>query len=72
MWHGPCKVNNRRIQSTGARMKFISAKSYLALLGVAAFSVLSVSCATVEGVGEDIEDAGDAIEDEAEEARRRR
>ena len=47
-------------------------KPFLALLGVMWLSAFSAGCATVEGVGEDIEDLGDEIEDEAEDARRRR
>jgi predicted small secreted protein len=53
-------------------MKVINSARYLALLGVAAFSIFGVGCATVEGVGEDVEDLGEEIEDEAEDARRRR
>ena len=45
-------------------------KSFLALLGVVAFSSLTVGCETVEGVGEDIEELGDEIEDEARDAQR--
>ncbi len=51
-------------------MKLINSGWYVALLGVAAFSVFSSGCATVEGVGEDIENLGDAIEDQADDARR--
>ena len=51
-------------------MKLINSGSYLALLGVAAFSVFSAGCATIEGVGEDIEDLGEEIADEADDARR--
>ena len=51
-------------------MKLIDSGSYLALLGVAAFSVLGVGCAAVEEVGEGIEDLGDEIQDEAKDARR--
>jgi hypothetical protein len=51
-------------------MKLINSGSYLALLGVAAFSVLGVGCAAVEEVGEGIEELGDEIEDEANDARR--
>jgi len=53
-------------------MKPVTSRSYLMLLGVAAFSVLSIGCAAVEEVGEGIEDAGDAISDEARDQRRRR
>ena len=52
-------------------MKLINSGSYVALLGVAAFSVLGVGCAAVEEVGEGIEDVGDEIQDEARDARRR-
>lgn len=51
-------------------MKLIDSRSYLALLGVAAFSVLGAGCDTVEGIGEDVEDLGDNIEDAADDARR--
>jgi predicted small secreted protein len=51
-------------------MKLINSGSYVALLGVAAFSIFSGGCATVEGAGEDIEDLGDEIEDAADDARR--
>lgn len=51
-------------------MKIINSGSYVALLGVAAFSIFSAGCDTVEGVGEDIEDLGDEIEDAADDARR--
>jgi hypothetical protein len=53
-------------------MKPINSRSYLVLLGVAAFTVLSIGCAAVEEVGEGVEDAGDEIADEARDARRRR
>ena len=39
----------------------------LGLAGVAALLIGIGACNTVEGVGEDIEAAGDAIEDEADE-----
>ena len=45
-------------------------KSWLSLLGVVLFSAFAVGCETVEGVGEDIEELGDEIEDEANDARR--
>ena len=51
-------------------MKIINSGSYLALLGVAAFSVFSVGCDAVEEVGEGIEELGDEIEDEANDAQR--
>ena len=46
-------------------MKFINSGSYLALLGVAAFSVFALGCESAEEVGESIEEAGDEIEDAA-------
>ena len=46
-------------------MKLVNPKSYLALFGVVLFSTFAVGCETVEGVGEDIEELGDEIEDEA-------
>ena len=52
-------------------MKLSNSGSYLALLGVAAFSVFGVGCAAVEEVGEGVEDLGDEIQDEARDARRR-
>jgi predicted small secreted protein len=51
-------------------MKFVSSKSYLGLIGVLLLSAFSAGCATVEGVGEDIEDLGDEIEDRANDAQR--
>ena len=51
-------------------MKLASSKSLLALLGVVAFSAFAAGCETVEGVGEDIENLGDEIEDEARDSRR--
>jgi predicted small secreted protein len=51
-------------------MKLAHPKSFLALLGVVAFSGLAGGCETVEGVGEDIEELGEEIEDEANDARR--
>jgi hypothetical protein len=53
-------------------MKLVNSRSYLALLGIAAFSISSIGCAAVEEVGEGVENAGDEIADEAREARRRR
>jgi predicted small secreted protein len=52
-------------------MKLANPKSFLSLLGVALFSTFAVGCETVEGVGEDIEELGDEIEDEANDAQRR-
>jgi predicted small secreted protein len=46
-------------------MKLINSGSYLALLGVAAFSVLAVGCDAAEEVGEGVEEIGDEIEDAA-------
>lgn len=43
----------------------------LPLVGAASLTLLS-ACNTVEGVGRDLERAGDAIQDEAEETRDRR
>jgi predicted small secreted protein len=43
-----------------------------ALLGALASTALLGGCNTVEGVGRDIERAGDAISDEARETRRNR
>ena len=43
----------------------------LPLVSAAAVCVLS-ACNTIEGVGRDLERAGDAIEDEADDARDRR
>jgi predicted small secreted protein len=51
-------------------MKLANAKSFLAVLGVVLFSGLAVGCETVEGVGEDIEELGDEIEDQARSAQR--
>jgi predicted small secreted protein len=46
-------------------MKFINSRSYLALLGVAAFSVFAIGCESAEEVGENIQELGDDIEDAA-------
>jgi predicted small secreted protein len=53
-------------------MSFVERKSFLATLGAVLLSGFSGGCATVEGVGEDVQDLGEEIEDEAEDARRRR
>ena len=53
-------------------MNSLNPKSFLALLGVVFVSAFSAGCATVEGVGEDVQDLGEEIEDEAQDARRRR
>jgi predicted small secreted protein len=44
----------------------------LPMLWVAGVTMLCSGCNTVEGVGRDLERAGDAIQDEAEETRDRR
>jgi predicted small secreted protein len=49
-----------------------SKRVLLALLGVAGTAALVGGCETVEGVGRDIENAGDAIGDEARDERRDR
>ena len=46
-------------------MKFINSGSYLALLGVAAFSVFAVGCESAEEVGENVAELGDDIQDAA-------
>jgi hypothetical protein len=46
-------------------MKTINSGSYLALLGVAAFSIFSAGCDAVEEVGEGVEEVGDDLEDAA-------
>jgi predicted small secreted protein len=51
-------------------MRLVNPKSFFALLGVVLFSAFSIGCETVEGVGEDIEELGDEIEDEANDAQR--
>lgn len=53
-------------------MQILDRKSFLALAGVAVFSTFAVGCETVEGIGEDVEELGDEIEDEANDARRNR
>ncbi|WP_254795763.1 entericidin A/B family lipoprotein [Arsukibacterium indicum] len=40
---------------------------WLSLVMVALFSTAVASCATIEGAGKDIESAGEAIQEEAEE-----
>jgi predicted small secreted protein len=44
----------------------------LPLVSVAALTLLTAACNTVEGVGRDLERAGDAIQDEADDTRDRR
>lgn len=39
-----------------------------AVIGISGMAAALVGCNTVEGVGEDVEAAGEAIDDEAEEA----
>jgi predicted small secreted protein len=51
-------------------MKLAYPKWFLSLLAVVSFSAFAAGCATVEGVGEDIQDLGEEIEDEADDARR--
>jgi len=46
-------------------MKLINSGSYLALLGIAAFSVFSAGCDAVEEVGEGVEEVGEEPEDAA-------
>jgi hypothetical protein len=53
-------------------MKLVDSRSYLALLGVAAFSAFGAGCAAIEEVGEGVEDLGEEIQDESRDARRRR
>ena len=43
------------------------APRWLTLVMVGLFSTASASCATIEGAGDDIESAGEAIQEEAEE-----
>jgi predicted small secreted protein len=52
------------------RMKLANTKSWSSLLGIVAFAAFAAGCATVEGIGEDVEDLGDEIQDEADDARR--
>lgn len=51
-------------------MKLANSKWFLSLLAAGSFSAFSVGCATIEGVGEDLQDLGEEIEDEADDARR--
>jgi predicted small secreted protein len=51
-------------------MKLASSKSWWSLLGIVAFAAFAVGCETVEGIGEDVEELGDEIQDEADDARR--
>jgi predicted small secreted protein len=51
-------------------MKLASSKSWWSLLGVVAFAAFAAGCETVEGFGEDVEELGDEIQDEADDARR--
>jgi predicted small secreted protein len=50
-------------------MKLTNSKSWLSLLGVVAFAAFAAGCETAEGIGEDIENLGDEIEDEANDRR---
>ena len=52
------------------RMKLANTKSWWPLLGVVAVAAFAAGCETVEGVGEDVEELGDEIQDEANDARR--
>jgi predicted small secreted protein len=45
---------------------------FLPIVTAAGLAMLSAACNTVEGVGRDLQRAGDAIEDEAEDTRRDR
>jgi predicted small secreted protein len=51
-------------------MRIANSKSFLSLLGAILFSAFAVGCETVEGVGQDVEELGDEIEDAADDARR--
>ena len=51
-------------------MKLADPKSLLTLLGIVAFSGFAAGCETAEGIGEDVEELGEEIEDEANDARR--
>jgi predicted small secreted protein len=51
-------------------MKLANSKSWLSLLGVIAFGAFAAGCETVEGIGEDVEELGDEIEDQARDSRR--
>lgn len=44
-------------------------KRLLILLGISSFALMTAACNTVEGVGEDVEAAGQEIDEEAEENR---
>jgi predicted small secreted protein len=61
------------IQSMGRhmnRMKLANTKWWSSLLGIVAFAAFAAGCETVEGIGEDVEELGDEIQDEANDARR--
>lgn len=51
-------------------MKLANSRSWLTALGVLAFGAFAAGCETVEGIGEDVEELGDEIEDEARDSRR--
>ncbi len=40
-------------------------RTLIVVAGLAAAGLLSVACNTMQGIGRDVEDAGDAIEDAA-------
>jgi predicted small secreted protein len=72
VWHGFCTLlgaanDRRRVGVT--KMKYLSV--LLPLVSAAGLTLLS-ACNTVEGVGRDLERAGDAIQDEADDTRDRR
>ena len=62
MWHGPCTCTYVLDSVKGEADEI---RSYLALLGVAAFSVFAIGCESAEEVGENIQELGDDIEDAA-------
>jgi predicted small secreted protein len=52
------------------RMKLANSTSWWSLLGIVTLAACAAGCETVEGVGEDVEELGDEIQDEANDARR--
>ena len=69
-WHGFCTAPGGVIRQLGkTEMKY--AAIVFPLVSVAGLTLLS-ACNTVEGVGRDLERAGNAIQDEADDTRDRR
>ncbi|MFO7883923.1 MAG: entericidin A/B family lipoprotein [Desulfobacteraceae bacterium] len=64
---GPAKIwlllNPNNMKSGGTMQSFL--KNMIIILMLASLSFLTVSCNTMQGAGEDVESAGEAIQDAA-------